>query len=65
LSQPSSCSSARRPSVLTSTPPTYQPFSANSRAVSRPMPEAAPVMKIALRPLALDMVQLPWWPAHL
>src|SRR5271167_864593 len=29
-----------------------QPFSRNRRAVSRPMPDAAPVMKIDLRPLA-------------
>src|ERR1700683_3977208 len=32
-----------------------QPFSRNRRAVSRPMPDAAPVMKIDLRPLAVPI----------
>src|SRR3569623_641749 len=36
-----------------------QPSAANRRAVSRPMPEAAPVMKIDLRPLAAAMCVLP------
>jgi hypothetical protein len=35
------------PASSTSNRPVLQPRSANSRAVSRPIPEAAPVMKIA------------------
>ena len=59
MAAPSSASSAVKAASCTSKAPTNQPFPANSRAVSRPMPEAAPVMKIDLRPLSLDMVFLP------
>ena len=39
-------SSVRRPSSSTSNAPTNHPRSANSSAVARPIPEAAPVMKM-------------------
>ena len=52
FSAPISVSRLARAVSLTSYAPTNQPPAANFNAVARPIPEAAPVMKMDLRPLA-------------
>src|SRR5215217_218722 len=63
LSGPIWASAAFRPASSISDRPTNQPSFANRVAAPRPMPLAAPVMKIALRPLAVLMLvfPVPWF----